>query len=82
MFTFDIDDEFESFMREVFPTEAEHSAEYKTCRRVFYAGCVAIFFNFFMSDELLALSPDERLKAFENVKAQMKELREREDFDI
>ena len=56
MFEFDIDDEFEAFMREVHPHVAEHSTEYSVMRRVFYAGCTTIFHSFFMSNELAALS--------------------------
>ena len=32
-------------------------------RRVFYAGCTTIFHSFFMSNELAALSHDDRLYA-------------------
>ncbi len=49
-------------MREVHPHVAEHSTEYSVMRRVFYAGCTTIFHSFFMSNELAALSHDDRSK--------------------
>ena len=64
------------------PHVAEHSTEYSVMRRVFYAGCTTIFHSFFMSNELAALSHDDRSKAFKNVQAQIKEISKREDFYI
>ena len=46
MFEFDIDDEFEAFMREVHPHVAGHSTEYSVMRRVFLCRMLDDFSQF------------------------------------
>ena len=41
---FDIDDEFESFMRRCYPKVKEHWPQYKESRRIFIAGMASCFF--------------------------------------
>jgi hypothetical protein len=81
MIRFDIDDEFESFMREVLPHVAEHSTEYRVMRDVFFAGC-AVTSEFYMQHAFPSI---DTLKALQKVHDQINEFSkrpEREDFDV
>jgi hypothetical protein len=40
---YDIDDEFENFMRRVYPDVLEHSIQFRECRRVFLSGAASMF---------------------------------------
>jgi hypothetical protein len=41
---FDVDDEFEDFMRRCYPAVKEHDKQYTESRRIFLAGMVSCFF--------------------------------------
>lgn len=71
MISFDLDDEFEHFMRKVFPMVRETETQYKESRRVFVAGCAAMYSH--LVNELTILPEDEALKELEKISEQIQE---------
>lgn len=71
MIEFDLDDEFEKFMRTANPRVPETSMQYKESRRVFVAGAAAMFL--FTTNELTTLNDDDAFKQLEKIKAQLEE---------
>jgi len=57
---FDLDDEFENFMRRVFPAVKEHEIQYKESRRVFTAGAAVMFMH--ITGEIPQLSEDHAME--------------------
>lgn len=71
MIAFDLDDEFEEFMRKVFPMVRETETQYKESRRVFVAGCAAMFF--FWVRDVARVSDEEGVEALKKVQDQLDE---------
>jgi hypothetical protein len=69
MIQFDIDDQFENFMRMANPRVRETDSQYKESRRVFYAGCAAIFY--FLTNEVTTLSDEDGFKQLDQIKTQL-----------
>jgi hypothetical protein len=68
---FDLDDQFEDFMRKACPDVEEFSVQYKESRRVFAAGCAAMYF--WVAFELSELPEDEGVIELEKLRAQLLE---------
>jgi hypothetical protein len=68
---FDLDDEFEDFMRKACPEVKEYSVQYRESRRVFAAGCAAMYY--FCAFEVSELPEDEAVKELEKLRAQLRE---------
>lgn len=71
MIAFDIDDEFETFMRKANPKVKETSYQYFESRRVFAAGVAA--FYFYLTNELTEVSEDQGMRELEKVRQQLVE---------
>jgi hypothetical protein len=71
MKAFDLDDEFEEFMRKVNATVPQYSGQYKESRRVFMAGAGAMFI--FCTFELAKLPDEEGVAALEKLRRELNE---------
>lgn len=80
MISFDIDDEFEAFMRKANPLVRESSAQYKESRRVFVAGVAATYS--FLLNELTPLPEEQAMKELEKISDQLKAFRKRIGFNL
>lgn len=80
MKTFDLDDEFEAFMRKVNPTVPETSVQYQESRRVFVAGALDMYV--FCVNELTVLPEDEAINALRKINEQFKDFRKRVGFNL
>jgi hypothetical protein len=56
----DLDDEFENFMRRVFPTVKELDRQYLEARRIFASGAASMYFH--LTGDVTAVPDDEGVK--------------------
>ena len=69
---FDIDDEFEAFMRKCAPEVPETSVQYKESRRVFSAGAAVMFL--YITRELPLFSDESGVEELQKLQAQFDEM--------
>jgi hypothetical protein len=71
LIAFDLDDEFESFMRKACPLVRETSIQYKESRRVFVSGCAAMYQH--LLNEVTTLPEAEAHKELEQISVQLEQ---------
>jgi hypothetical protein len=72
---YDIDDEFEDFMRRVQPDLPETSVQHKESRRVFFAGVCSLYY-FLMSNDFQSLPDQQALEECARIDKQLMEFKD------
>jgi hypothetical protein len=74
MDAFDIDDEFEHYMRRCYTGVPQHSEQYRESRRIFFAGMASTFYQLM---KLTALSDEAAEAGLANIEKQLKAFAQR-----
>lgn len=69
----DLDDTFEAFMRQVFPSLPQHSTQYFDCRRVFYVGVSTLFDHITANLGAPDVTEEVGIAEMENIRRQLQQ---------